>query len=402
MNILCRLLGRDHRLAIATLLGIGLLTPCCVLDSHAQEQPRLVRPTRAARQTRSNPPAPVRQTPIERTNERKNERKVEGKAVDPTVWPLLLKMFRPQVSYEATEVSTIVANGMSSEELIQGDKSGRTRREYLSPGQLKGNIILTTPNQFYHYKSQEDRLYLALWPVELVDKAARLREMARNGRVRIQLTGGTMVAGRTAKQITIWSAGGSSNGAVEGDEARRVLDLDADTGILLQATRYDSAGHLISTTSLRNVNVGATLDPSRFDPKSLPNAKDRVPLFPEGQPMFQSVDQARSQVPFTIKEPTLLPAGYALDGVWVFGAKSKRPSILLRYSSGVSHFSLFENLVPPNPTGAAQLLRPNELKPRRTLGGWSWRTLVPEGQLNLLYTGYLPDAQQKALWSALQ
>jgi hypothetical protein len=42
------------------------------------------------------------------------------------------------------------------------------------------------------------------------------------------------------------------------------------------------------------------------------------------------------------------------------------------------------------------------MKPRHTLGGWSWRLLVPEGELNMLFTGYLPDVQQKALWSALE
>ena len=318
-----------------------------------------------------------------------------GVEVDPAAWTLLTKMYHPAVDYEGVEVSN--TNGMSSEETIQGDTKGRTRREYSSPGKLQGNIILTSPNQYYNYNNQEHRLYLALWPVELGDKAARLRALARAGRVRIQITGEQMVAGRSATQITIYSA----NGAEEG-EARRVLNLDKETGILLQMDRYNSASRLISSTYLRSITVGATLDPQRFNPNALPQSADRVPLFPEGHPMFTSVDQARAQVPFTIKEPTQLPAGYILDGVWLFGPKTLRPSVLLRYSSGVNHFSLFENLVRANLNAPAVLLRPGEMRPRKTRFGWGWRTSIPEGQMNILYTGHLPEAQQDALLSSMQ
>ena len=166
--------------------------------------------------------------------------------------------------------------------------------------------------------------------------------------------------------------------------------------------RYNSASRLISSTYLRSITVGAILDPQRFSPNTLPQSADRIPLFPEGQPMFTSVEQARAVVPFTIKEPTQLPAGYILDGVWVFGPKSPRPSVLLRYSSGVNHFSLFENLARVNPNASAVLPRPGELRPRKTQFGWGWRALIPEGQMNILYTGHLPEAQQGALLSSIQ
>lgn len=209
-----------------------------------------------------------------------------------------------------------------------------------------------------------------------------------------------MVAGRVAKQITIWSVSGNE----EDHEARRVLDIDVENGILLQAQRYDGAGRLISSTSLRNISMGMQIDASRFDPKTLPANADRVPLFPEGQPMFPTVEQARGHVPFTIKEPAQLPPGYSLDGVWVFAENTRRPLVLLRYSSGVSHFSLFESIVMPDPRSntGQPLLRPGDMKPRRALGGWAWRTPVSEGQLNMLFTGYLPSTQQEALFKALQ
>lgn len=410
MDILCRI-PSAHRTIVCFALGSGLLTAALIQPGWAQRRPHLPRVKSDAKATKStsvqrpmrgvsSPPRQPQalmggQRAIPLRSPGANPPRHNGVEVDPLAWALLTKMYHPDVSYEGVEVSNI--NGMSSEETIQGDTKGRTRREYLSPGKLLGNIILTSPNQFYNYNNQEHRLYLALWPVEMGDKATRLRALAKTGRVRIQITGEQMVAGRTATQITISSVSGADEG-----EARRVLNLDKETGILLQMDRYNSASRLISSTYLRSITVGATLDPQRFSPNMLPQTVDRVPLFPEGQPMFTSVEQARAVVPFTIKEPTQLPAGYILDGVWAFGPKTPRPSVLLRYSSGVNHFSLFENLVRVNLNAPAVLLRPVEMRPHKTQFGWGWRASVPEGQMNILYTGHLPEAQQGALISSIQ
>lgn len=315
-----------------------------------------------------------------------------GNALDPQAWELLKKMYRPGADYEGVEISN--ANGLTSEETIRGDTKGRVRREYTAPASLSGDVILIWPNQYYRFSNREHRLYLALWPVETSDKASRLRVLARTGRVRIQVTGEQMVAGRAATQITISAVTGNDE-----NEASQVLSLDKETGIALKTERYNRMGRLLSSTYLRSVTIGATLAPDAFSPKALPPTQDKVPLFPGGQPAFATVDQARSLLAFAIKEPTHLPAGYALDGVWVFG-QAQRASVLLRYSSGVNHFSLLESLV-VNPNALARLPRPGELRPRRALGGMAWRAVVPEGLLNIIYTGHLADADQQALLSSL-
>ena len=315
------------------------------------------------------------------------------RAVDPQAWELLQKMYRPGADYEGVEISN--ANGMTSEEILQGDTKGRTRREYQSPPALTGDVILTAPGHYYRFSSREHRLYLALWPMEAGDKAARLRALARAGRVRIEITGEQMVANRPATQITISAVTGSDE-----NEAMQVLSLDKDTGIALKTERYNRQGRLLSSTYLRSVTVGAILDPKLFDPNALPAAQEKVPLFPGGQPAFASVDQARGLVGFAIKEPTRLPPGYALDGVWVFG-QAQRASVLLRYSSGVNHFSLFESPV-INPNALNRPPRPAELRPRRALGGLAWRVVVPGGLLNLIYTGHLAPNDQQALLDSIQ
>ena len=299
------------------------------------------------------------------------------------------------MNYEGIEVSN--SGGKSSEERLQGDTKGRIRREYVTPPDMAGNILLTAPNQSYNYNAQERRLYLALWPLELGDPGSRLRALVRAGRIRVQVTGEQIVANRPATQITFWAVTGNEN-----EEARRVLSLDNETGIRLQIDTYNRAGRLISSTYLKNVNVGVTLDPKLFNPNSLPPVTEKVSVFPQGQPMFASVEPVRGMVRFAIRQPAQVPAGYTLDGVWVFGQNSLRPSVLLRYSSGINHFSLFESLIPAKPNAPAELARPGQLRPHRVLGGIGWHILTPEGTLNMLYTGHLPDADLQALLGSLQ
>ena len=315
--------------------------------------------------------------------------------IDPQAWTLLAKMYRPTMNYEGIEVSN--SGGKSSEERLQGDTKGRTRREYLTPPDMTGNILLTAPNQSYNYNAQDRKLYFALWPNTPNDQGQRLRALARTGRIRVQVTGQQIVANRPATQITFWAVTGNEN-----EEARRVLSLDNQTGIRLQMDTYNRAGRLISSTYLKNVEVGVTLAPALFNPNSLPPVTEKVASFPDGQPMFTSVEPVRGMVRFAIRQPAQVPTGYTLDGVWVFGQNSLRPSVLLRYASGINHFSLFESLIPAKPNASAELMRPGQLRPHRVFGGIGWHIPTPEGTLNMLYTGHLPDADLQALLSSLQ
>lgn len=385
---------------MAALAG-GLLISLPALSAQAQQQTRRnKRRNVAARLQRATPLQPQGAMPV-RPNRAAGTRsgggarvKLQGN-IDPTALQLLAKMFRPGVNYEGVEVSNASMNGSASEETIAGDVNGRTRREYLSPETLKGDVLLTLPNQSYQFHNRDKRLFAAHWPIEQGDKIGRLRSMAKAGRLRIQITGAEMVAGRSAVIVTVTGLNGGA-----ADEARKVMYLDREAGILLRLDRYDSAGRQISSTYMRSVAVGTPVDATRFDPRLLPPATT-FPLFPEGQPMFTSVEQARGKVPFTIREPNQLPTGYALDGMWVFAEnqRANRASVLLRYSSGVNHFSLFETLAPAN---AAKLLRLGKMRPRRVPGGWMWRETVPEGDLTLLYTGHLPETDLQALQSSMR
>ena len=377
----------------------GLLISLPALSARAQQPNRLnKRRGVPGRLQRINPAPPKNANPL-RPN--RGLDKVGGARVkpqgniDPNALRLLTKMLRPGVNYEGVEVSNASMRGSFSEESVWGDASGRLRREFLSPEAIKGDIVLIAPNQSYQFHNRARELFAARWPIEQGDKVARLRAMAKAGGMRIQITGEEMVAGRSSTIVTATTLnGGAAN------EARKVMYLDKETGILLRMDRYDNAGRQISSTYMKSLSVGTPLDATRFDPRLLPQATI-FPLFPEFQPMFTSVEQARSQVPYTIREPKQLPPGYALDGVWVFGenARANHASVLLRYSSGINHFSLFETLTLAN---AAKLQRPGRMRPRRVLGGWMWREAVPEGDLNLLYTGHLPDADLQMLQDSMR
>ena len=379
----------------------GLLISLPALSAQAQGQKRLNKRRAASVRLQRAAPAPQNPNPA-RPNpgarllpDGKGRVRPQGN-IDPAALLLLTKMLRPGVNYEGVEVSNASMSGSASEESVWGDASGRIRREYLSPDSIKGDIVLTAPNQSYQFHSRDRQLFAARWPLEMGDKIGRLRTLAKAGRMRIQITGEEMVAGRSATIVTVTAL---ADGAAS--EARKVMYLDKESGILLRMDRYDGAGRQISSTYMKSVSVGMPLDATHFDPRLLPPATT-LPLFPEGQPMFTSVEQAQTQaqVPFAIREPKQLPPGYALDGVWVFGnnPRALRASVLLRYSSGVNHFSLFETLAPPN----GKLPRPGLLRPRRALGGWTWRETVPEGDLTLLYTGHLPDTDLQALQASMR
>ncbi len=372
----------------------GLLVSLPALSAHAWQQKRLAK-RRGVFQQRLPRTAPLRPLRLPNPNVNIPVRvRASGVNREANALPLLAKMLRPSMNYEGVEVSNVSMSGMASEENIWGDTNGRTRREYISPGALQGDILLTAATQSYQFHNRDRQLFAAHWPVDQGDKIGRLRSLVKTGRIRIQITGEEMVAGRSATIVTISALNSGTTG-----EARRVLYLDKETGIRLRIDLYNSVGRQISSTYMKSITVGTPLDATKFDPRFLPQA-DTFPIFPEGQPMFGNVEQARSQVPFAIREPKQLPMGYALDGVWVFGenARANRASVLLRYSSGVNHFSLFETLAPTN---AAKPLRPGQMRPRRVAGGWAWREPVPEGELTLLYTGHLPEADLQALQNSL-
>jgi hypothetical protein len=314
---------------------------------------------------------------------------------DPLALQLLQRSFRPTLPYVGNQRTEVAGN--VSEQRIEGDEKGRMRLEYRTPAAFAGDVMIVAPNSFYDYHARAGRTDLAFWPVGRDEKERTLVQRIRRGVLTIARTGSEQIAGRDCAIVTVASPRPNSADPV----TQRKLWIDTQTGIVMRREAWNAHGQ-ISASYFTSITIGpeAGVSPEDFLPRSLPRSAINEPLFPKGQPEFQTVEQARSSTPFPILQPSELPEGYTLDGVWVFpnGARGINTSVLLRYSRGVNHFSLFEHRV-VNPH-----LPLKPFVPRRNPGSIiRWQTLVAPGDaIDLIYIGHLSPEEALALQSSVR
>jgi hypothetical protein len=217
--------------------------------------------------------------------------------------------------------------------------------------------------------------------------------MVRRGALTPTITGQETVLGR---QCAILILSSKRPGAQA--ETQRRLWVDQESGIVLRNERWNAHGQ-ISASYMTDITIGpeAGVLPKDFNPALLPKTANSEPMFPAGLPPFASVAQAELQAGFHILQPELLPANYTLDGVWVFG-RGRGTSVLLRYTLGVNHFSLFER--PAYNLKPAELTRPYR---RSATGIQRWPVQPANGiALHMIYIGHLTADETRAIHDSLK
>jgi len=201
----------------------------------------------------------------------------------------------------------------------------RRRIEYLTPP-LKGLIVISDEKHTWRYDPKEDRVVVTDHS-HSSNPEDRRKSLVSNHRVRIACTG--KKAGRDAILLKMTSATGS---------IKKEIWLDASTYEKLANTDYNDKGEFEASTEFTSIKYVNSLPDRLFkDPK-------RDHPFRElslSKPI--SLEELSKQVGFKVSIPTFVPAGYKLDGYWVY--KSRRHPVNVaytRYTDGLDTISIFE------------------------------------------------------------
>jgi len=154
-------------------------------------------------------------------------------------------------------------------------------------------------------------------------------------------------------------------------------------------------GRVLSHRTLTSITVGDNVvTPPDFNLKVLNRARFN-PLFPQDS-QYRSLEQAQGHLPFVPVIPTALPNGFKPGEVWVFpGANNQMQFVLLRFTDGITSFSLYEHIV-PNPAKQQPRLPAFNHHIER------WRVQREHDEIETTYTGMLTPSQVRAIYESLR
>ncbi len=305
-------------------------------------------------------------------------------------------MLAPQIAYSGEQVTE--RGGRTSREHVMGLKN-RLRLDFLEPAELDGDIMLIAPNQYRYYHKRTNVLDLAFWPTAQNEGGMQMRVLnaIRQRRIAISQVGQEIVAGHKA---TIVEISGQGPAGQVGFQSK--YWIEPESGVKLKQETAGPRGVVFSRSYFTSIAIGleANVLPRDFEPPILQTATPN-PIIPLETQRYATVAEARAKLLFTPLEPTSLPAGFRLNGVWVFpppnAARLENYAALLRYSDGVTNFNLYERLHP----NARPLLNPDRRIPwRRSIQ--RWQVTLPGGStLDILYIGHLTVEQVQAVYRSL-
>jgi negative regulator of sigma E activity len=163
--------------------------------------------------------------------------------------------------------------------------------------------------------------------------------------------------------------------------------VDTEKWIKLKTEDIGPDGAVLSTSYYTKIEFVGKFPPRRFhfDPPSgvrVERGQDR--------PKVMSLDQARRMVGFKALEPAYLPKGFKAVGAAVTPFR-KGKILVLRYSDGVTTFSLFQ--APGRMLDSRFLEKLQEGPKRSGKGAYSWR----RGDLNLTLIGPIPPDEVRKI-----
>lgn len=290
------------------------------------------------------------------------------------------------VVFTAHQVTTLAKGPpLTSEQIVYRAGFKGMRTEYIAPPLLRGEIMADDGHVLAHFMPRAK--VVKLRPSRLAalrQRTAQAAEAFKRGYLKVELVGRDRIAGRTAYVIEVKPARGG------GGPARKFW-VDADKWAKLKTEDIAPGGTVLSTSYYTRISfVNAIPDEKfRFQPPSgvrTEHMHRRQKLIP--------IQKARELVRFQILEPDYVPPGFRLAGAAVIPFRGSH-LVGLRYTDGVSSFSLFET--PERILSRKFLERLHKGPVRPGKGVYSWR----RGRLNLTIVGHIPSDQIRKIASSV-
>ena len=296
---------------------------------------------------------------------------------------MLREMLRPLTDYTASEQTWVAQGGFTSQQTIKGNTRGDVIRYYQSPAFLRGDIMLTGPGKYAYYRAATRTLTEV--PPAGGQEDERDKRIVAGIRQRIfaaRITGNESVAGINAVIILVSPTNPQQQGYAK-------FWIDPVTHIRLKVEIANGASAKVSSSELSGVVVGpaANVTARDFQPAQFSGVLTREVK----RERVGSLQDAAPRLPFHALQPGNLPPGFRLEGVQVLTAPA-RVGLFLRYTDGVTVFTLTEHRV-----RAGQRPRSPAVQ-----GPEHWYVGVGDYDLDVVYRGHLPAAQEQMVRDSLQ
>lgn len=223
-------------------------------------------------------------------------------------------------------------------------KDGKVRMDYKS-GTFAGLSIVDDGREMMRVDSKNQNIVISAIPFSYGDMSLLLSNY------QVTAKGTEKIANRTTQILQVKSRNSQN--------PSKKLWIDQKTFMPLRSEHYNSDGMLTTLTFYTRVEYDVKIKDSDF---SFPR-NWRIVSSPQNMQELKK-DQISETVGFDIIEPRYVPAGYVLDGFYVFHPMGNRKGIHIRYVDGLNTISVFECFQPCFGRGMDRMQRGWQVRPR--------------------------------------
>lgn len=240
---------------------------------------------------------------------------------------------QPQLRFSGERTVELVVDGerqVLTEFVLRDGLRSRTTYPENSP--RRGFVVLEIPEGRWEFNPIRNEIRRS--PPrrdEAIQLLVEQLRAAENGRLTVQPLEQLTIAGVKAVGVGIGDASGNLG---------RKMWLDPESGLILKAVQVGRVGQRLAAFEFKRVNYEPVIRPGDFEPLRREGAK-------------YITDEPDFDVPWEVMAPAWLPPGFEPSGRGLRNLGG-RPVVLLHYSDGRRHFTVFQSNGP----------RPPELPPR--------------------------------------
>jgi outer membrane lipoprotein-sorting protein len=270
---------------------------------------------------------------------------VPAQAETPSADALLQAMGKAERTIQYSGVAEMARQGAPTM-VVRIWRSGSKRRlEYSAPQVMVGDLLIDDGSSVWRYHRADNSAVQTRSAARSGDGAIDIDKEDRT--FNLKLIGTATTAGRTAWVVSLTPRAGNGTG--------RKFWIDRATKALLRVERLKGVDSAAEYVALRNVKFGA-----------VPTAQFRWSPPPQANvtrtsgTLFMQFTQARRAARSWLQFPHYKPRGYVFESAVVDASKGEA---WLRYTNGLSRFSIFQQRAPNGGTKELQRVR----------GAWYWQ-----------------------------